>query len=411
MANSLLTDSIITQECLMQLKNNLVLTKNINLSYSSQYAQSGGKVGQTISIRKPSRYEVTDGAVLNIQDSVDKYVDLTVSSQKHVGMAFSSKDRALSLDKFSERYIEPAMVALANKVDHTIFSALYKKVYHSVGVPHATAFPSTLKGFGQARAKIAKSGAPIDNLKAIVDYDVEAALVNGLSGLFQAQDELSKQYKKGSMGMASGMQFFASQNVPKHTIGALGGTPLTNYPSAYVAGSTSLVTDGWSNSITGVVKAGDVISIADVYEVNPQTRESTGALAQFLVTADANSDGSGNCTITLDRGLYASGQYQNVDALPGNNKAITIFGHASSYAGIIAPQNLVFDKNFAAAAFVDLPQVQGSVIKRDEDAGISLRMVQDYDIVNDREITRLDVLFGYEAIYPELACRVVGQPA
>jgi len=348
---------------------------------------------------------------LNIQDSVDKYVDLTVSSQKHVGMAFSSKDRALSLDKFSERYIEPAMVALANKVDHTIFSALYKKVYHSVGVPHATAFPSTLKGFGQARAKIAKSGAPIDNLKAIVDYDVEAALVNGLSGLFQAQDELSKQYKKGSMGMASGMQFFASQNVPKHTIGALGGTPLTNYPSAYVAGSTSLVTDGWSNSITGVVKAGDVISIADVYEVNPQTRESTGALAQFLVTADANSDGSGNCTITLDRGLYASGQYQNVDALPGNNKAITIFGHASSYAGIIAPQNLVFDKNFAAAAFVDLPQVQGSVIKRDEDAGISLRMVQDYDIVNDREITRLDVLFGYEAIYPELACRVVGQPA
>jgi len=408
--NSLLTDSIITQECLMQLKNNLVLSQKINKSYSNQFAQAGAKAGQTVSIRKPSRYSVTDGATLEIQDSVDKYVDLTVSSQKHVGMAFSSKDRALSIDKFSERYIAPAMVALANKIDHTVASYLYKKVYHSVGVPSASALPSTLKGFGQARAKIAKSGAPIDNLHAVLDYDVEASMVSGLSGLFQAQDELSKQYKKGSMGMASGMQFFASQNVPKHTIGSLGGTPLTKYASAYVAGSTTLQTDGWTADVS-TIKAGDVITIDDVYEVNPQTRESTGALAQFIVTANYTADSGGEIAIVIDRGIYASGQYQNVDALPGNNKAIKIFGHASSYANIVAPQNLVFDPNFAALVMVDLPQVNGSVIKKDEDAGLSIRMVQDYDIISDREITRLDVLFGYECLYPELACRVVGQPA
>ena len=411
MSNSLLTDAKITQECLMQLKNELVLSNKVNRQYSNQFAETGAKIGDNLNIRKPSRYTVTDGAVLEVQDSQDQYVNLQVSNQKHVGMAFTSKDRALSLDRFSERYIQPAMTALANQVDFSLYLAMYQQTYHSVGIPSATALPSTMKGFGQARAKIAKSGAPIDKLNSIVDFDVEASLVSGQSSLFNSQDSIGEQYKKGSMGYASGMQFFASQNVYKHTIGALGGTPLVNYPSAYVAGSTSLVTDGWSNSITGVLKAGDVISIAGVNEVNPQTRQSTGALAQFLVTADVNSDGSGNCTIVLDRGLYASGQYQNVDALPANNAAITIFGHASSYAGIVAPQNLVFDKNAYALAVVDLAEMPNSVVKRDEDSGLSIRMWQQGDINNDRLITRLDIMYGFKAIYPEYACRVVGQPA
>jgi len=394
----------------MELKNQLVLSNNVNRQYSKEFAGSGGKVGDTINIRKPLRYEVTDGAILNIQDSVDQSMSLQIDTQQHVGMAFSSKDRALSIENFKERYIGPAMTALANKIDYSGYQKVYRKVPHFVGVPSATALPSTLKGFGQARAKIAKSGAPIDGLKAIVDYDVEASLVNGLSGLFQASDSLSAQYKKGSMGMASGMDFYASQNVIKHTIGHVAGTPLTNYATPYVAGSTSLVTDGWTISTT-TLKKGDVISIAGVYEVNPQTRQSTGALAQFCVMADVTADGSGNITITLDRGMYASGQYQNVDALPIDGAAITTFGATSTYADVIAPQNLVFDKNAFALVFVDLEQVPGSEVVRDEETGISMRLWQQGDVVNDRLITRIDVLYAWECIYPEYACRVVGQPA
>jgi hypothetical protein len=408
--NSLLTNSVIAKESLRSLKNNLVLAANVNRSYSKEFAQSGAKIGDTFNVRLPNRYEVTSGAVLNIQGSQDSSIALQVSTQKHVGMAFSSADRALSLDKFKERYIEPAMIALANDVDYQLYAAMYKQVYNSVGVPSASALPSTLKGFGQARAKIAKGGGPIDGLKAIVDYDVEASLVNGLSGLFQAQDALSAQYKKGSMGMASGMDFYASQNVAQHTIGALGGTALTNYPSAYVAGSTSLVTDGWTNS-TATLKKGDVITIAAVNEVNPQTRQSTGSLAQFVVQADVTADGSGNITITLDRGIYASGPNQNVDALPADGAAIKVFGAVNTYAGIICPQNMVFDKDAFALAFVDLEEVPGSVVVRDEDLGLSMRMWQQGDITNDRLITRLDVMYGFKCIRPEYACRVVGQPA
>lgn len=414
MSNSLLTDSIIVKECLMELKNELGFTKNVNRQYDDRFANEGAKIGDTINIRKPSRYEVTEGATLNVQDSQDQSVALQLDSQYHVGMAFSAKDLTLSVDNFKERYVKPAVTALANKVDYAGFAAMYKKVYSSVGVPSASALPSTLKGFTQAKAKMALLGAPTDNLTALVDPLVEASLVEGLKGLFQSSEQIKKQYEKGIMGLAAGSKFISSANVPKHTIGTLGSTPLTNYPStAYVAGATSLVIDGTGGTVSSYLKAGDVISIADVYAVNPQTRQTTGELAQFVVQADVDAI-SGDATITLDRGMYATGQNQNVNALPANNKAITVFGHASSYASVVAPQNMVFHKDAFVLGCADLILPKGmhmAARASDPESGLSIRLVSGYDIVNDRMNSRLDILCGWNCVYAELACRVVGQPA
>jgi hypothetical protein len=182
---------------------------------------------------------------------------------------------------------------------------------------------------------------------------------------------------------------------------------------ATLNGATTLVTDGWTNANAARLKTGDVISIAGVYAVNPQTRQSTGELAQFVVMADY-SDTSGAITITIDRAIYSSGQYQNVDALPANDAAITIFGHASSYAGIVCPQNLVFHKDAFVLGCADLVLPQGvdmAARASDPESGLSIRMVRDYDSTNDRLVTRLDILYGWKCVYPEFACRVVGQPA
>lgn len=412
MSNSILTDSIIVKESLMELKNQLGFTKNVNKQYDNRFAVEGAKIGDTINIRKPSRYEVTDGAVLNVQDTVDQSVALQLDTQQHVGMAFSAKDMTLSVDNFRERYIKPAVTALANKVDYTGFAAMYKGVFSAVGVPSASAFPSDLKGFLQAKQKLAELGAPVSDLAAIVDPATEASLVHGLKGLFQSSSEIASQYEKGVMGMAAGSKFIMSQNVPKHTIGALGGTPLMN--GTTVAGATTLVTDGWTAAIAVRLKKGDVISIGSVYAVNPQTRQTTGALAQFVVTADTSSDGSGNLTIPLDRAIYASGQYQNVDALPLDGAAITVFGHASSYANIVAPQNMVFHKDAFVLGCADLILPKGmhmAARASDPESGLSIRLVSGYDIVNDRMNSRLDILYGWKCVYPEFACRVVGQPA
>jgi hypothetical protein len=411
MSNSLLTDSVIMKETLMSLKSHLVLAKNVTTEYSDQFAQKGAKKGDTVNIRKPVRYEVTEGAALNIQDSQDQSIALAVDKHYHVGMAFSEKDRTLSLDKFRERYIDPAAIALANKIDSQLAIDMYKNTFHSVGVPSASALPSTLKGFTLARAKMALAGAPKSQTTAVVDPLVEASLVEGLKSLFQSSEQISKQYEEGVMGIAAGSKFMMSQNVPKHTIGTLGSTPLVN--DTYAAGDTTITCDGAGGTVASYLKAGDVVSFASVYAVNPQTRQSTGELAQFVVTADVNAT-SGDFTIPLDRPMYASGQYQNVNALPANNAAVTIFGHASSYAGVIAPQNLVFHKAAYALASVDfeLPTegVQATRVS-DPDAGLSLMMTKQFDISNLRTITRIDWLGGWKCIYPELACRVVGQPA
>jgi hypothetical protein len=413
MANSLLTDNIIVKECLMELKNQLGFTKHVNKEYDDRFARKGAKIGDTINIRKPSRYEAVSGATLQVQDSVDQSVALQLDQHYHVGMGFSQKDLTLSVDDFKNRYIKPAVTTLANKVDSYGYSQMYKAVYQSVGVPSASALPSTLKGFTQAKAKMALAGAPQDGLVAIVDPLVEASLVEGLKGLFQSSDQIKQQYEKGIMGMAAGSKFISSANVAKHTIGALGGTPAMNGSTS--AGATTLVTDGWTAAAATRLKVGDVISIASVYAVNPQTRQSTGELAQFVVTgSDGASDGSGNMTITIDRAIYASGQYQNVDALPANDAAITIFGHASSYANVIAPQNMVFHKDAFVLGCADLELPGGMEMAArasDPESGLSLSLVRGFDIVNHRTLTRLDILFGWKCVYPELACRVVGQPA
>ncbi|NJM09333.1 MAG: hypothetical protein HC883_00075 [Bdellovibrionaceae bacterium] len=154
MPNSLLTDSIITKEALRALKNHLGFAGRVNRQYDDKFAQDGAKKGATINIRKPSRYTVTDGATINIQDTQDQYVPMTLDKQKHVAMGFSSKDLTLSIDEFRKRYIDNAIIPLANQVEVDVL-ALYKQVPSFVGVPSASAFPSDLKGFNQAKALLA----------------------------------------------------------------------------------------------------------------------------------------------------------------------------------------------------------------------------------------------------------------
>jgi hypothetical protein len=413
MSNSLLTPSIITKECLRELKNQLGFSKNVNKQYDSQFAKAGAKIGDTINIRKPSRYEVTTGAVLNVQSSVDQSVALQLDTQQHVGMAFSSKDYSLSVDDFNKRYIKPAITALANKVDSTGYGAMYKAVYSSVGAPSASALPSTLKGFTLAKAKMALLGAPQDDLTAIVDPLVEASLVEGLKGLFQSSSEISKQYEKGVMGMAAGAKFMSSANVSKHTIGDHEGTPAID-TTVTANGTATLHLDGTLGTVTGWAKAGDVITISNVYAVNPQTRQSTGELAQFVVTADTNSSANEIAALPISPPIYLSGPYQNVNRAPTDGDVVQIFGHATSYANVVAPQNMVFHKDAFVLGCADLVLPQGMHIAErasDPESGLSIRLVSGYDIVNDRINSRLDILYGWKCVYPEFACRVVGQPA
>lgn len=413
MGNQLLTDSVILKRTLMSLKSHLVLSKNVTTEYSEEFAQKGAKIGATVNIRKPVRYEVTEGPALRIQETKDQYVPLTVDKHYHVGMAFSEVDRTLSLDDFTNRYIEPATIALANKIDSQLYIDMYKQVFSSVGVPSATALPSTLKSFTFAKAKMALLGAPKGTYTAVVDPLVEATMVDGLKSLFQSSEQIKKQYEEGIMGYAAGCKFMMSQNVIKHTAGSVLGTPAIK-TTIVSSGATSIDLDGIAGSITNCYREGDSIQIAGVYAVNPQTKQSTGELAQFVVTANTNSVANEIATLPISPAIISEGPYQNVSALPIDGALVTQFGAGATYSGVVAPQNLVFHKSAFALASVDLELPSDGVKATravDKDAGLSLTMTSQFDITNYRNITRIDFLGGWKCIYPELAARVVGQVA
>jgi len=393
---------MITRKSLEILENNLVITRNVNRQYDDSFAVNGAKIGSTLRIRLPDRALVTDGAALQVQDDNEQFTTLTVASQKHVGINFTSAELTMQLDDFAERVLKPRISQLAASVDADVANA-YKTIGSSVGTPGTT--PATSLVLLQAQQKLNESAAGMSPRYATVNPAANAALVEGMKGLFNPTDTISRQFKNGMMGEGIlGLdEVNMSQSIKLHTCGTRDASASTTVKTTITAeGEDSIVlTQG---SVTTTIKAGDVFTVADVYAVNPQTRESTGSLYQFVALADATAV-AGDWTVTIAPIYSASNALANVSALPVSGKAVTFLGAASGqYA-----QNIVYHKDAIAFATADLLLPQGvDMASRAVHNGISLRVVRQYDINNDRMPCRVDVLYGYNTIRPQMACRIWG---
>ncbi len=403
MANTLLTISMITREALRVLENNLTFTKTVNRQYDDRFGVEGAKIGTVLNVRKPPRYVGRTGTAISIEDATETQVAVTLDTQFGVDISFTSEDLALKIDDFSKRFISPAVATIANKIDHSGLG-LYTSVYNSVGTPGTT--PNALLTYLQAGVKLDNNAAPMDGDRAIcITPLMQATIVDALKGLFQQSSAIASQYRRGQMGTAIGFDWYMDQNCNTHTVGPLGGTPLVNGGSQTGA---SLVTDGWTAAAASRLKKGDVFTIAGVNSVNPQSRQSTGELQQFVVTADVSSDGSGNLTAAISPSITTSGAFQTVTGSPADNAAITVVGAASTSTS----QGLLHHKDAFTLAMADLPLPQGTDMAArvsDSQLGMSIRMIRDYDITTDKFPCRLDVLFGWAALRPELACRIQGK--
>lgn len=403
MANTALTIDMITKESLRILENNLTFTKGVNRQFDDSFGQSGAKIGDTLRIRKPPRYTVRTGATLSAQDHTETSETLQLSNQKGVDLSFTSKELALSIDEFADRILAPAMATIANQIDYDGLTALYQATFNSVGTPGTV--PSALVTYLEGKAKMHEAGCPQDEfISAVVGAQAEVKLVDALKGVFHSTTEVTEQYKKGKMGLAGGMKFSMDQNVNTHTVGPLGGTPLVN--GAAQTGA-SLITDGWTLAAANRLKRGDVFTVAGVFSVNPQSRQSTGVLQQFVVTADVSSDAGGNATIPISPSITTSGAFQAVSGSPADNAALTVVGAANT----LSPQHVIYHRDSIVLGCADLPLPGGvdmAARASSSKLGISVRMVRAYDINNDAFPCRFDVLYGWKPVYPGLACRVQG---
>jgi hypothetical protein len=416
MANNLLTISKITNEALMVLENELTFTSEVDRNYDDQFAVVGAKIGNTVNVRKPGRFIGTTGPALNVEDFNETSVPVTLSTQFHVDTQFTTQDLALSLDMFSDRVLKPAIAAIANKIDRDGMSMATLQTANIVGT--AGTPPTGLITYLTAGAYLDSEGAPRDGRRScIVEPFTSATIVDSLKGLFVPQEAIGDQYRKGLMGRDSaGMNWKMDQNVVSQTFGSNSTTTVT--ASVATTTATGFLTSGWASSSTITLtaantgtmnlNAGDTIQIDGVFAVNPQNRQAYGTnkLRNFVVKSTVAIASGSSVSVTVSPAIITAGQFQNV-SIPTTSAtaAVTQFNKI----GTVSPQNIIMHRNAFTLAVADLELPEGVHFAgraSDKEIGLSMRVVRQYTINNDSIPTRLDVLYGWAPLYPELACRV-----
>lgn len=395
MANTLLTPTAVTRASLAILHQKLNFIGSINRQYDDSFAKSGAKIGDSLKIRLPNQYTVTTGAVMTAQDTVEESVTLQVATQKHVGMNFTSDDLTLDIDDFTKRIIDPAMSVLAASVEADAMN-MYKDVYQQVNNQGTAAtMAKLLAGRKMLVDALAPPGARTANLNTQDNVD----LVDSLKGLFQSSEQIASQYREGKMGTTAGFGTFYENTLwPQHPRGAANASYVTNTITG-IATSTVAVSAITTASGSGALVVGDVFTIAGVYRVHPESKVITSTLQQFVVTAAAAGTGQWS----ISPGIVLSGAKQNVSiAATSATATIVVAGVSSTNHGI----SMLYHKDAFTFATADLVLPQGThFAAREVLDGISMRLVRDYDINNDKFPCRVDVLYGYKTTRAQLATR------
>lgn len=421
MANSLQVSTLITNEVLRIAHNNSAFLGNMNTDYDKMWK---GKYapGSTIQARRPVQFTIRNGAAANIQDVTESTVPVVVNPELGIDFAVSDFELATavrndgSVDKaFRDRYLKPAGLRISAEIDLQVANLVKNACFNFVGTPGTG--PSSYQAVADAQVPMDDMSCPRDGMRyAAFSPAANAALIGGFSGLFNSSSEISQNYKKGVLQDALGLNMVMSQNVPTHTVGPLGGTPLVNGANQGLinagatdnpyAATTSLVTDGWTAAAALRLRRGDVFTIAGVNAVNPETKQDLGRLMQFVVTADTSSDGSGNATVVISPSIVAGGAFQNVTARPADNAAITV---VTGTANTAYRQNLIWHRD--AITFVspemELPNNMDMAAQASlaDEGSISLRFVRGFDITNNRRISRFDILWGAAVTLPNWVVR------
>ena len=388
-----LTSDVITREMQNVLHSKATFLGTIDRQYDKSFAKDGAKIGASMRARLPRKYTVSTGAAISTQAPQEYSVTLPCTTQAHVDTTFTTAELALDIDTFSSLIVEPAMSQLAAYIDNDALS-MYSSIGPSVGTPGAT--PATLLVYLNAKAKLNQQGTPKDNQRnALIDSAACSATVDGLKGLFQDSSQISKQYLDGMMGRTAGLNFYESDLIQYHTNGAFGDGTHTATDASIAEGLSSIDMATFSVAAP-VLNAGDVFTIAGVYDVHPETKQAYSHLKQFTVTTTITGSSNAIAGVSFSPACYAAGAYQNVSALPVTTAVVTMLGTASlTYA-----QNLVYHKNAFTLATADLEMPDDVHFKsRQVFEGISMRLLRQYTISTDAIPARIDVLYGYKELH------------
>jgi hypothetical protein len=391
MSNTILTPTAVTREILRILHQKATFLGSINRQYDDSFAKSGAKIGDSLKIRLPNQYTVRTGKTLDVQDTSEESVTLQVATQKGVDINFSSAELTLSLDDFSKRILDPAVSVLVAAIESDALS-MRKDVYQQA---NNTAAAITMANVLGGVKKLNDSLTPMSSRHALLSNNDQAEIVNAYKGLFQDSGQLGKQYREGEMGRHAGLDFAASSHLSTQTRGDAA-SYVVNTSTGITSGTATITTTGG----TGTINRGEIFTVVGVNMVHPETKEDLGVLQQFVVTTTATAAGAWAVSPTP----ITSGPKQNVVInSAGASKTVVIVGTASTNYG----QSMVYHQDAFTFATADLIMPGGvDFARREQLDGVSVRIVRAYDINNDNMPCRLDVLYGYKTIRPQLAARL-----
>ena len=417
MGNTILTPQVITNELLRRFKNNLGFANVVHHeNYSEHFAKPGAKIGDTLSLRDPVKFAATPGATLVIQDVEERRIPLVINERFQSSFSFDSAELTLSIDRVGDRYIEGTAVALANRAEVSGLIMAYQNTPNMVGTPGGVPTGSTaFNVYLQAGESLDRNAAPMDGDRyMVIGQKFQTNIVDALKGLFQASEQIKRQYIKGRMGTGAGFDWILAQNIRTHTFGAItGGSPQVDGNGQ--TGSTLKVKNLTASS--AAFKAGDIITLGatttTVYALNPVSLDTLADVRQFTVLNDATTDGSGKCTLNIYPPIAVvtdpnkPNPYATCSITPVDGSAVNLGGTASQ----LSPQSLAFHKE--AYAWACVPMVLPHAVEMakratDPETGISIRTISQYDIVNDLFATRSDIMFGWVAPRRDWASRIAG---
>jgi hypothetical protein len=400
----------------LRLVNNMRFANNVDRSYSDEFKQAGAKVGYTVNCRLPQRYIVNKGQALNPQPVKDAVVPISLTDQANIGLEFSMASLTMEVDNYRERYLEPAVDSLINQCDYDGLQRCTKKTPMVVGtpgtIPGATGTPSPYNSniiYQLAGVKLTKIGVPQEGRKAMLEANMHAYLTANNFTLFNPANFVGKIFRSGQFsGEALGVsEWYQTQNTYTHTVGPLGGAPAIDGVPAN--GSAAILTKSWTSAAAKRLSEGDVVQFDGCYEINPMTYASTGALKDFVATADVYSTSGGAATIPISPPIVTSGADQNCSNAPADSAVVTIFGHASSHANKVSPQGLIYVMGAYALVFADLEKPGGLWISErisNKALGIAVRFLKDYSIMTDQSPARVDIMYGWATPRQELGVRI-----
>ena len=401
MSNTLVTCSIVAKEALPILKNMLTFSKNVNRDWEDEYTGNmsrGYAPGATINIKKPPRYTYRAGRVSVPQATVETTIPLTLS-QGGTDLNFTSVEQTISLTKLEDK-IAAAVAPIANEIDRQGLQLAHYNTFNALNA--SGALPTTQLGGVQivtdANRRLDEMGAPRDMNRMLVSGPgLNGALLNTFSGMFNSVSSLNKQYNTGLMQNAFGIDQGMDQNVDTHTNGT------QNVAGVNISGANQTGSAITTVALTGTITRGTVITLPGVFAVNPQSRQSTGVLAQFVVTADCAAAAT---SIPVSPALVTAGAFQNVSASPTSGSPFLIVGAAST----AYQTNVAYHKDAFTLAMVPMWAPKGGKgvidVAQESYDGFTVKVTNFYDGVNDNAIWRLDVLFGWAATYPELSAKI-----